>query len=178
MNFFLTIAEIVLFFLVIAYFNLFTLFRCNYFWMDERERLLDDIDGNIEKKGETFLAIMNNLDEKNSDLMKNFCKKRNTFQKIPWIVFSFNSFIQFLMFIFILIVRGRINRKSDYGFPQTNRNQSAQNRIIYNTYSRKKTKKMRGKNTRKENSDIDSENLDIKDKKKNKKRKGSKKQKY
>ena len=92
----------------------------------------------MKKKEETFEKIMNknykekllhfdDNEEKNNEIT---IKKIKMLKILPWIAINFNIFIQFLMLIFIIILIGRINRKSDFGFAQTeNNNQSVQNKI-------------------------------------------------
>ena len=86
---------------------------------------------------------------------------------MPWIAINFNIFIQFLMVIFIIIIIGRINLKSDFGFAQTeNNNQSVQNKML----NKKKTRR-RSSGIKIANADSDATKLEIKKKKKKKKKK-------
>ena len=110
-----------------------------------------------------------------------FPKKHKAYLKISLIVFDTNLFIQFLMFIFILIIIGRIKLRSDYGFPHFLRNQLTQNRIIDNigiftnkTYTTKKYNKRNSIKPKKVHTNIDSEKFRIKNKKRYKKRKSLK----
>lgn len=168
MNFISTIVEIFLFLIVINYLNV-------------NDNCLENL-GPTDNREDIFFKILNKLKDNNyNKLEDDFCKNRNTFSKIPWIALSANSFIQFLMFIFILIIRGRIKRKSDFGFPQINNNQLSQRRVTFNNGLRKKTKKRILKRSKKEIEGANSENSEFREKKKNKKnknRRGSKKQKY
>ena len=179
MNFILTIVEITLFWIVIAFLELHNI---TYSVSNNFNINADNGNNGLEEpynSGNNFYKILNNLDGKNfNKLNGEFSKKRNAFHKIPWIALSANSFIQFLMFIFILIIRGRIKRKSDFGFWKSNNNRSSERGVVYNSYSRKKAKNRNSKKTKKENTDANSENFEFKNKKKIKKRRGSKKYKY
>ena len=87
---------------------------------------------------------------------------------MPWIAINFNIFIQFLMVIFIIILIGRINRKSDFGFAQIeNNNQSDQNRMLNR---RKSSSRRRSSGIKIANADSDATKLEIKKKKKKKKK--------
>ena len=97
----------------------------------------------IKKKKNIFDKIMkkNSMkklfeidDDKNFE--ENYLENKIKILKIlPWIFISFNIFIQFLMFIFIIIILKRISSKSDFGFPQIDNNQSAQKNIMGNLNS-------------------------------------------
>ena len=141
-------------------------------------QLLDYLSGggheNLEKKQKIFLKIMNKNYEKMFEFGENsheniriFKKKMKMLKIMPWIAINFNIFIQFLMIIFIVIIIGRINLKSDFGFAQTeNNNQSVQNKML----NKKKTRR-RSSGIKIANADSDATKLDIKKKKKKKKKK-------
>ena len=130
----------------------------------------------LEKKGKIFEKIMNKYFEimfefdgggkKGLNLM---AKKIKMLKIMPWIAINFNIFIQFLMVIFIIILIGRINRKSDFGFAQIeNNNQSDQNRMLNR---RKSSSHRRSSGIKIANADSDATKLEIKKKKKKKKKK-------
>ena len=159
-NLLASIAEEVLFSFVISYLIL----------------SLDNNDSeNSEKKEKIFMKIMNKnlekmgvFDENNPDNnLRILTKKMKMLKILPWIAINFNIFIQFLMIIFIIIIIGRINLKSDFGFAQTeNNNQSVQNKML----NKKKTRR-RSSGIKIANADSDATKLDIKKKKKKKKKK-------
>jgi len=159
-NLLASIAEEVLFSFVISYLIL----------------SLDNNDSeNSEKKEKIFMKIMNKnlekmgvFDENNPDNnLRILTKKMKMLKILPWIAINFNIFIQFLMIIFIVIIIGRINLKSDFGFAQTeNNNQSVQNKML----NKKKTRR-RSSGIKIANADSDATKLDIKKKKKKKKKK-------
>ena len=127
----------------------------------------------LEKKLKIFEKIMNKNyeeklfnfdkdDEKNYNIKK---KKIKILKILPWIAINFNMFIQFLMLIFIIILKGRINLKSDFGFMQTeNNNKSVQNKMLY----KKKQSNISG--IRILNAKSDTSKLEIKKKKKKKRK--------
>ena len=95
---------------------------------------LGDIN-NLIKKKKNFYKIMDKLDEEedefgfdedDNDLSKVLIKL-NTLRILPWIAVNFNILIQFIMFIFIIIIIGRIKRRSDFGFSRNVTNQTSQN---------------------------------------------------
>ena len=97
----------------------------------------------LKKKKKNFDKIMkkNSLnklfndedeDEDEDEGNDDFENKIKLLKILPWIAISFNIFIQFLMFIISIILKQRISLKSDFGFPQIDNNNSAQNNIIGN----------------------------------------------
>ena len=93
-------------------------------------------------------------------------KKIKLLKLFPWIAINFNIFIQFVMFILIIIIIGRINLKSDFGFAQTeNNNQSVQNRML----NKKKTRR-RSSGIKIVKAESDATKLKVKKKKKKKKK--------
>ena len=197
-NLLASIAEEVLFSFVISFLSLYLDFRKNKAAENEaREALENDFsDPNnydldpypemmipdiqdfeqLEKKGKIFEKIMNKYFEimfefdgggkKGLNLM---AKKIKMLKIMPWIAINFNIFIQFLMVIFIIILIGRINRKSDFGFAQIeNNNQSDQNRMLNR---RKSSSRRRSSGIKIANADSDATKLEIKKKKKKKKKK-------
>ena len=197
-NLLASIAEEVLFSFVISFLSLYLDFRKNKAAENEaREALENDFsDPNnyhlapipemmipdipdfeqLEKKGKIFEKIMNKYFEimfefdgggkKGLNLM---AKKIKMLKIMPWIAINFNIFIQFLMVIFIIILIGRINRKSDFGFAQMeNNNQSDQNRMLNR---RKSSSRRRSSGIKIANADSDATKLEIKKKKKKKKKK-------
>ena len=81
-------------------------------------------------------------------------KKIKNLKILPWIAINFNILIQLLMFIFIIILIGRIKLKSDFGFQQMEINQSSRKKILGNL-----------------NANGESEKRDLKEKKKKKRKK-------
>ena len=129
----------------------------------------------FEKKGKIFEKIMNKNFEKfefdggDKKGLNLLTKKIKMLKIMPWIAINFNIFIQFLMVIFIIIIIGRINLKSDFGFAQTeNNNQSVQNRMLNR---RKSSSRRRSSGIKIANADSDAAKLEIKKKKKKKKKK-------
>ena len=130
---------------------------------------LSKIAEKLEKKQKIFEKIMNKNykeklfhfdddDEKNNDIIT---KKIKILKIFPWIAINFNIFIQFLMLIFIIILIGRINGKSDFGFSQKeNNNQSVQNKML----NKKKRRKNSGIGILNAESDISK--LEVKKKRK------------
>ena len=196
-NLLASIAEEVLFSFVISFLSLYLDFRKNKAAENEaREALENDFsDPNnyhlapipemmipdipdfeqLEKKGKIFEKIMNKYFEimfefdgggrKGLNLM---AKKIKMLKIMPWIAINFNIFIQFLMVIFIIIIIGRINLKSDFGFAETeNNNQSVQNRMLNR---RKSSSRRRSSGIKIANADSDATKLEIKKKKKKKKK--------
>jgi len=80
---------------------------------------------------------------------------------LPWIAFNFNIFIQVLTLIFILIIRGRINLNSDYGFIKKDKSRSSMSKVSINPKNKR----------RKSAGLITSKNSEIKEFKKVKKKK-------
>ena len=130
----------------------------------------------FEKKEKIFRKIMNKNFEKMFEFdgddkkgLNLLTKKIKMLKIMPWIAINFNIFIQFLMVIFIIIIIGRINLKSDFGFAQTeNNNQSVQNRMLNR---RKSSSRRRSSGIKIANTDSDAAKLEIKKKKKKKKKK-------
>ena len=129
----------------------------------------------FEKKGKIFEKIMNKNFEKfefdggDKKGLNLLTKKIKMLKIMPWIAINFNIFIQFLMVIFIIIIIGRINLKSDFGFAETeNNNQSVQNRMLNR---RKSSSRRKSSGIKIANADSDATKLEIKKKKKKKKKK-------
>ena len=92
----------------------------------------------IEKMQKNYFRIMDKLqDYDNVDdfgfnenvSYKDQLKKLGVVRIIPWIALNFNILVQFIMFILIIILIGRIRRQSDFGLPQNNSNLASQNRM-------------------------------------------------
>ena len=130
----------------------------------------------FEKKEKIFEKIMNKNFEKMFEFdgddkkgLNLLTKKIKMLKIMPWIAINFNIFIQFLMVIFIIIIIGRINLKSDFGFAETeNNNQSVQNRMLNR---RKSSSRRKSSGIKIANADSDATKLEIKKKKKKKKKK-------
>ena len=150
-NFLLSIVEEVLFSLTFAYmtFSYFSIYNnLNKFHDDvDWNRNLEDEGNeedyeiwngfnNFQKIAKNFFRIMDKLDggrkefDFEDDKLEGVVKKLNILQILPWIAFNFNILIQFIMFIFILILIGRIKRKSDFGFPRNDNNLTSHNRRL------------------------------------------------
>ena len=110
--------------------------------------------------------------------------KYNILEILPWIALNFNNLIQFIMIIFIIILIGRIKLKNHFGFPQDDKNQSANYKINDNGEIDEKSKKKK----KKKKKDIEVNDMDASiagsdatklksKKKKNKKKKSSSKKK-
>ena len=110
--------------------------------------------------------------------------KQKILEILPWIALNFNNLIQFIMIIFIIILIGRIKLKNHFGFPQDDKNQSANYKINDNGEIDEKSKKKK----RKKKKDIEVNDMDASiagsdatklksKKKKNKKKKSSSKKK-
>ena len=155
----------------------------NYDFIHYLIGLSEDIDANylkleMELKKKKYIGkIMNKnyekmfvFDGRDPNRNLNIMTKKIKLLKIfPWIAINFNIFIQFLMVIFIIIIIGRINLKSDFGFAQTeNNNQSVQNRMLNR---RKSSSRRRSSGIKIANADSDAAKLEIKKKKKKKKKK-------
>ena len=153
-NLLLSIVEEVLYSLVFEYIT-YIFFTNNIFNFDLDDLDLDgwepkeEYDGtlrnlktlsleDIEKMQRNYYRIMDklqdydNLDdfgfnENVSD--KDKLKKIGLLRIIPWIALNFNILVQFIMFILIIILIGRIRRQSDFGLPQNNSNLASQNRM-------------------------------------------------
>ena len=94
---------------------------------------MDDWERDPTKEEKNFYKIMDRLDEENRLFdddnydEKEILKKFKILKILPWITFNFNILIQFIMFIFIIIIIGRIKRRSDFGFSRNVTNQTSQN---------------------------------------------------
>ena len=94
---------------------------------------MDDWEKDPTKEEKNFYKIMDRLDEENGLFdddnydEKEILKKFKILKILPWITFNFNTLIQFMMFIFIIILIGRIKRRSDFGFSRNVTNQTSQN---------------------------------------------------
>ena len=140
-----------------------------YIIKQKRNKIKKIMNKNFENKLFSFLDNIEGYDKRN--------KKRKNNIKIlkifPWIAINFNIFIQVLMFIFIIIIITRIKLKSDFGFPQSDDNQSVQNRMIDNLGDRKKKSRKKSTQTADLVSNAESVKRQLKDKKKKKRRKKS-----
>ena len=147
----------------------------------------DQID-KLYKKAEDNGKILEKLVTKEIDFGTEDPDKIENKQKIlellPWIALNFNNLIQFIMIIFIIILIGRIKLKNHFGFPQDDKNQSANYKINDNGEIDEKSKKKK----RKKKKDIEVNDMDASiagsdatklrsKKKKNKKKKSSSKKK-
>ena len=110
--------------------------------------------------------------------------KKKILEILPWIALNFNNLIQFIMIIFIIILIGRIKLKNHFGFPQDDKNQSANYKINDNGEIDEKSKKKKRK--KKKDKEVDGLDASIagsdatklkSKKKKNKKKKSSSKKK-
>ena len=152
----------------------------------------DDLDeSKIEKLGkkiEDNYKILEKLVTKDIDVgtedPDKIENKYNILEILPWIALNFNNLIQFIMIIFIIILIGRIKLKNHFGFPQDDKNQSANYKINDNGEIDEKSKKKK----RKKKKDIEVNDMDASiagsdatklksKKKKNKKKKSSSKKK-
>lgn len=138
----------------------------------------------LGKKVEDNGKILEKLVTKEIDFEAIEENKLNILEILPWIALNFNNLIQFIMIIFIIILIGRIKLKNHFGFPQDDKNQSANYKINDNgEIDEKSKKKKRKKNKDKEVNDMDasiagSDATKLKSKKKkNKKKKSSSKKK-
>ena len=154
-NLLLSIVEEVLYSLVFEYIT-YIFFTNNIFNFDLDDLDLDgwepkeEYDGtlrnlktlsleDIEKMQRNYYRIMDKLqDYDNLDdfgfnenvSYKDKLKKLGVVRIIPWIALNFNILVQFIMFILIIILIGRIRRQSDFGLPQNNSNLASQNRML------------------------------------------------
>lgn len=149
------------------------------------------ISDKIEKLGKKAVdnsKIVEKLVTKDIDDETEDPEKRENKQKIleilPWIALNFNNLIQFIMIIFIIILIGRIKLKNHFGFPQDDKNQSANYKINDNGEIDEKSKKKKRK--KKKDKEVDGLDASIagsdatklkSKKKKNKKKKSSSKKK-
>ena len=166
-------------------------FIYNSFYYAKKMEELDE-NGNrdqIEKLGkkvEDNGKILEKLVTKDIDFeaIDQIENKLNILEILPWIALNFNNLIQFIMIIFIIILIGRIKLKNHFGFPQDDKNQSANYKINDNgEIDEKSKKKKRKKKKEKEVDGLDasiagSDATKLKSKKKkNKKKKSSSKKK-
>lgn len=147
----------------------------------------DQID-KLGKKAEDNSKILEKLITKEFDFGNidpdKLENKKKILEILPWIALNFNNLIQFIMIIFIIILIGRIKLKNHFGFPQDDKNQSANYKIndngeIDEKSKKKKKKKKKDKEVNYMDASIvgsDATNLKSK-KKKNKKKKSSSKKK-
>ena len=130
-----------------------------YDWDDDYNWDYDDGDDDFwgsysgleENKLKNFYKIMDKLDEEKGEFgididddadFTKILKKLNTLKILPWIAFNFNILIQFIMFIFIIIIIGRIKRRSDFGISRNETNQASQNRMLGNRRKSSDLKKL------------------------------------
>ena len=116
-----------------------------------------------EKKinnSEFIIDILNKIVNANK-LGKQKDSKLTILKILPWIAFNFNICIQIIMLIFILIIRGRINLNSDYGFIKKDKSRSSMSKVSINPKNKR----------RKSAGLITSKNSEIKEFKKVKKKK-------
>ena len=149
-NLLLSIVEEVLYSLVFEYIT-YIFFTNNIFnfdldWDDSEEELYGSLRNlktlsleDIEKMQKNYFRIMDkwqdydNVDEfgfNENVSYKDQLKKLGVVRIIPWIALNFNILVQFIMFILIIILIGRIRRQSDFGLPQNNSNLASQNRML------------------------------------------------
>ena len=155
---------------------------------DNWDQSISDKIDKLEKKAEDNSKILVKLVTKEIDYEAIDPDKLENKQKIleilPWIALNFNNLIQFIMIIFIIILIGRIKLKNHFGFPQDDKNQSANYKINDNGEIDEKSKKKK----RKKKKDIEVNDMDASiagsdatklksKKKKNKKKKSSSKKK-
>ena len=170
-------------------------FIYNFFYYDKKMEELaengnsdESISDKIYKKFEDNRKILKKLVTKDIDIGTRDPDKRENKQKIleilPWIALNFNNLIQFIMIIFIVILIGRIKLKNHFGFPQDDKNQSANYKINDNGEIDEKSKKKKRK--KKKDKEVDGLDASIagsdatklkSKKKKNKKKKSSSKKK-
>ena len=169
-------------------------FIYNYFYYYKKIGNLEDELENLTETGIPDQSISDILDKieklvtKEIDFEAIDPEKRENKQKIleilPWIALNFNNLIQFIMIIFIIILIGRIKLKNHFGFPQDDKNQSANYKINDNGEIDEKSKKKK----KKKKKDIEVNDMDASiagsdatklksKKKKNKKKKSSSKKK-
>lgn len=114
-------------------------------WGDEEDYGTLNGFNDIKKKAKNFYKIMDKLDwgkkdfDFDDDNLEGVVKKLNILKILPWIAFNFNILIQFIMFIFIIILIGRIKRKSDFGFPLNELDHTSHNRML----SKRKSKNLK-----------------------------------
>ena len=87
------------------------------------------------KMYKNYCRIMDKLEDDDdfgfdeNDSLKDILKKFDILRILPWIALNFNILVQFIMFIFIIILMGRIKRQSDFGFPQNEENLSSNRKL-------------------------------------------------
>ena len=166
-----------------------------FFYYDKKMEELDE-NGNLDqskfeklyKKAVDNSKILEKLVTKEIDFgtedPDKIENKKKILEILPWIALNFNNLIQFIMIIFIIILIGRIKLKNHFGFPQDDKNQSANYKINDNGEIDEKSKKKK----RKKKKDIEVNDMDASiagsdatklksKKKKNKKKKSSSKRK-
>ena len=84
----------------------------------------------FEKYGDGYCLFHDFYDSKDT------LKKLDKIRILPWIAFNFNILVQIIMFIFIIILMGRIKRQSDFGFPQNDQILTSSNRKLGKRNSR------------------------------------------
>ena len=124
-----TIAEIVLYYFAYNYLNIEEeLKNC---WKQNND--CTDWSKKSADATKMFKKIMNKyIDNSSYGISDNekLEKKMDMVKLLPWAVFCFNAFVQFLMIIMDCILMGRINLKSHFGFPMEDKNKSAKNKMI------------------------------------------------
>ena len=166
-----------------------------FFYYDKKMEELDE-NGNLDqskfeklyKKAVDNSKIVEKLVTKDIDVgtedPDKIENKYNILEILPWIALNFNNLIQFIMIIFIIILIGRIKLKNHFGFPQDDKNQSANYKINDNGEIDEKSKKKKRK--KKKDKEVDGLDASIagsdatklkSKKKKNKKKKSSSKKK-
>ncbi len=156
-------------------------------WRTGDQSISDKIE-KLEKKDEDNSKILEKLVTKEFDFgtedPDKIENKKKILEILPWIALNFNNLIQFIMIIFIIILIGRIKLKNHFGFPQDDKNQSANYKINDNGEIDEKSKKKK----KKKKKDIEVNDMDASiagsdatklksKKKKNKKKKSSSKKK-
>ena len=168
-------------------------FIYNFFYYDKKMEELAE-NGNwdqiekLEKKAQDNSKILEKLVTKDIDFgtedPDKIENKKKILEILPWIALNFNNLIQFIMIIFIIILIGRIKLKNHFGFPQDDKNQSANYKINDNGEIDEKSKKKKRK--KKKDKEVDGLDASIagsdatklkSKKKKNKKKKSSSKKK-
>ena len=168
-------------------------FIYNFFYYDKKMEELDE-NGNwdqmekLDKKVQDNRKILEKLVTKEIDFgtedLDKIENKKKILEILPWIALNFNNLIQFIMIIFIIILIGRIKLKNHFGFPQDDKNQSANYKINDNGEIDEKSKKKKRK--KKKDKEVDGLDASIagsdatklkSKKKKNKKKKSSSKKK-
>ena len=113
-------------------------FIYNFFYYDKKMEELAE-NGNwdqmekLDKKVQDNIKILEKLVTKEIDFgtedLDKIENKKKILEILPWIALNFNNLIQFIMIIFIIILIGRIKLKNHFGFPQDDKNQSANYKI-------------------------------------------------